>query len=389
MNQLPAPSAEAIHHSQQLSQVIHQRIDNAGGWIAFDQFMQMALYEPGLGYYSAGAKKFGIAGDFVTAPGISPLFGSVLANQIEQILIQPEFSSKSLQILELGAGEGCLAEQILQALEQKHVTLDRYMILEVSADLRTHQAEYLSQHLPAHLYSRIQWLDQLPEQLSGVIIANEVLDAVPVHLYQYKQGAVFELGVISRRGEFDWRLAERASEECAHIIQSHDLGESYTIEYSPAVSALVSSLAQTLSQGAVLLIDYGFDAKTYYHPQRNQGTLMCHYRHYAHSQPFFYPGLQDITSHVNFSQVAEAGVQHGLNLVGYLPQSNFLINCGMLDCLQVIPTNSKEYLRSVSQVQKLVSPAEMGELFKVIAFEKGLALSSYIGFHQGDQSFRL
>jgi SAM-dependent MidA family methyltransferase len=389
MNQLPAPSAEAIHHSQQLSQVIHQRIDNAGGWIAFDQFMQMALYEPGLGYYSAGAKKFGIAGDFVTAPGISPLFGSVLANQIEQILIQPEFSSKSLQILELGAGEGCLAEQILQALEQKHVTLDRYMILEVSADLRTHQAEYLSQHLPAHLYSRIQWLDQLPEQLSGVIIANEVLDAVPVHLYQYKQGAVFELGVISRRGEFDWRLAERASEECAHIIQSYDLGESYTIEYSPAVSALVSSLAQTLSQGAVLLIDYGFDAKTYYHPQRSQGTLMCHYRHYAHSQPFFYPGLQDITSHVNFSQVAEAGVQHGLNLVGYLPQSNFLINCGILDCLRVMPADSRDYLRSVSQVQKLVSPAEMGELFKVIAFEKGLALSSYIGFHQGDQSFRL
>ena len=389
MKQLPAPSIEAIQHSQTLSQAIHQAIKQSGGWLAFEQFMQMALYQPGLGYYSAGAKKFGSAGDFVTAPAISPLFAVAIANQIKQVLHQPEFASKPLQILELGAGDGRLAVQLLQQFIQQGITIDEYMILEVSADLRSLQAKYLSQHLPDEVFNRVHWLDQLPEHISGVILANEVLDAIPVHLFEYRQDKLYELGVALREGALDWQLAKNPSERYASIVQTYEFSDGYIVEFAPAVSALIGSLAKSIKQGILLLIDYGFDANTYYHPQRRQGTLMCHYRHHSHDQPFYYPGLQDITAHVNFTQVAEAGIVHGLNLIGYLPQSNFLINCGILDCLQTTPENSIEYLQATTQLQKLLSPAEMGELFKVIAFEKGLGLSSYLGFQQSDQSFRL
>jgi SAM-dependent MidA family methyltransferase len=393
---LPTPSPEAAQHSARLVEFIRREIAAQGGWISFARYMELALYAPGLGYYTAGAHKFGAAGDFITAPELSPLFGRTLARQVAEII-----AHSAPHILELGAGSGKLAADMLAELEQLGSLPDSYAILEVSADLRARQQTLMRERLP-HLLDRVHWLDALPEKFSGAIVANEVLDALPVHLVHWWDSTITERGVALARstppdarlsgglgaalGEHGFIWQERAISDAVllHAAQKITVPDDYVSEIGLAARGLINSLAQRLEQGAMLFIDYGFGAREFYHPQRSSGTLMCHYRHHAHDDPFFLPGLQDITAHVNFTDIAECGIDAGLELMGYTNQAFFLINCGITALLQdTSPENLRDYLPLSAQLQKLTSPAEMGELFKVIVLEKKM-VSPLCGFMRGD-----
>ena len=376
---LPAPSPEAAAHSAELIQLIAAEIGRQG-WIDFARYMELALYAPGLGYYAAGLTKFGGAGDFVTAPEFSPLFSRTLARQIAQLL---ELAGH--QVIELGAGSGRMARDLLLALAELDALPSRYSIVEVSAELRARQQQML-QDLPDALRSRVHWLDTIPARITGVVLGNEVLDAVPVHIVGWHDHGTLERGVAWDGRAFAW--AERPlqpgplAERTGALLPSPP----YISEVSLAVPALVRTLASALERGALLFIDYGFGRAEYYHPQRSRGTLMCHYRHRAHDNPFFAPGLQDITSHVDFTSVALAGVEAGLKLAGYATQAHFLVNAGITELLaHTPPQNVAEYLPLAAQAQKLLSPAEMGELFKVIAMTRGIE-DELVGFRAGDKS---
>lgn len=346
--------------------------------------MEMALYAPGLGYYSAGMQKFGAGGDFVTAPEISSLFGRTLARQAAQVVR----AGGDGDVMELGAGTGRLAVQLLAELQQLNALPGRYLILEVSAHLRAVQQETIRQELPAVLASRVEWLDALPEKFAGCMVGNEVLDALPVHLVAQLEDGLYERGVGVEGGTFVWR--ERTIDGVlADTARSLALPQGYVTEVCQAAPALIASLAERLQHGALLLIDYGFPHREYYHPQRSGGTLMCHYRHHAHDDPFIYPGLQDITAHVDFTAIAEAGVAHGLHVSGYVSQAQFLINSGITDLLtQVSPSDAAAYFPLAAEAQKLISPAEMGELFKVIALSKEM-VEPLLGFVRGDKRHTL
>ncbi|MFZ5523603.1 MAG: class I SAM-dependent methyltransferase [Pseudomonadota bacterium] len=383
---LPAPSPEATQHSERLAEFIRRDIAAHGGWISFARYMELALYAPRLGYYTAGAHKFGAAGDFITAPELSPLFGRTLARQVAEIM-----AHSSPHILELGAGSGKLAADMLAELEKLGCLPDSYSTLEISADLRARQQALIREHLP-HLLDRVRWLDALPERFSGAIIANEVLDALPVHLVHWRDSAITERGVAVRDNNFIWQERTISDAALLHAAQQITVPDDYVSEICLSARGLINSFAQRLDRGALLFIDYGFGAREFYHPQRSSGTLMCHYRHHAHDDPFFLPGLQDITAHVNFTGIAECGIDAGLELIGYTSQAFFLINCGITDLLKnTSPENLRDYLPLSAQLQKLTSPAEMGELFKVIALGKNLVLSSVegmanplCGFARGD-----
>ena len=386
---LPQPDSDAVAHSAALLSSIQSLIASRGGWINFSQLMDAALYTPGLGYYSGGAKKFGLSGDFVTAPEISPLFAQTVARQAEQVLNALQIQNKPNDILELGAGTGRLAKDLLLELSKLDQLPTRYMILEVSAHLREVQQATLKAALPDELIKRVVWLDALPDHFNGLIFANEVLDALPVHIVKKTLEGVSEMGVVLAYEGLAWEEKPVLLPVLKDFVEALYLMDGYTTEICLASSGLVSSLASSLQSGMLLMIDYGFSRSEYYHPQRNQGTLMCHYRHRSHGDPLVYLGLQDITSHVDFTRVAEAGVANGLELVGFLTQAQFLINAGITELLQATPvTDSAIYLPLVASAQKLLSPAEMGDLFKVIAFEKNLDIP-YIGFSSGDKSHTL
>ena len=380
MSSLPIPGAEAQKHSEQLCELIHLDIKLQGGWIPFSRFMELALYAHGLGYYSAGASKFGTAGDFTTAPELSSLFGRTFAHQLVEVM-----TLTTPHILELGAGSGKLAIDILSELERINQLPVIYSILEVSADLRQRQQQLLSLHLP-HLIERIQWLDALPEQISGAVIGNEVLDALPVHLLHWTDSKLSERGVASNNNKFVWQDQTATTPTLLELAQQISVPNHYLSEISLTARGLVSSLCERLSTGALIFIDYGFGHREYYHPQRSSGTLMCHYRHQAHDDPFYLVGLQDITAHVDFTAVAESAIDHGANLLGYTSQAHFLINGGITELISnVSPDNLSEYLPLSAQIQKLTSPAEMGELFKVIALGKGID-APLRNFLTGDKS---
>ena len=383
MATLPIPSAQQQAFSQQLSALIQQKIKNNQGWISFAYFMNMALYAPGLGYYSGGAQKFGLAGDFVTAPEISPLFAKTLALQAAQIL-----AAMQGDILELGAGTGKLAADLLLELQALDSLPKQYFILEVSDHLRQMQRETLQEKLSQDLFKRVVWLEKLPVNFIGLIIGNEVLDAIPAHLIINTETGLCERGV-SFEQTFIWQDKPLQKGNLRDEVSAYSLPSHYLTEVCPAATGLMNSLADCLKQGVILMLDYGFGVAEYYHPQRNQGTLMCHFQHYAHSNPLINIGLQDITAHVNFTAIAEAGVSQGLSLAGYCNQASFLINCGMLDILRkTSPSNMAVYAPLTAAAQKLLSPAEMGELFKVIAFSKNFD-EPLIGFKDGDKSHTL
>ncbi len=387
MTTLPTPSTDAKKHSEQITSLIRHTIEEAGGWLDFFQFMQLALYAPSLGYYSAGSQKFGDSkksgGDFVTAPEISPLFAQTISRQIEQVLQEIDGD-----ILELGAGTGKLAADVLLTLARLNRLPSKYFILEVSNHLRQVQLETLQKKLPADLMQRVEWLNELPTKFEGVVMANEVLDAIPVHMVHVEKQGLSERGVAWRDG-FVWQDKVTTREDLLEAAAKQHLAEGYITEFCPAASGLIASLARMLQRGIILMIDYGFSAREYYHPQRNQGTLMCHYQHYAHTEPLINVGLQDITAHVDFTSIAYAGVNHGLTLSGFSSQAQFLMNCGILEIMsQVSPQDMASYAPLAAAAQKLLSPAEMGDLFKVIAFSKNLE-EPLIGFENGDKSHTL
>lgn len=386
---LPQPNADAIAHSLALSEKIHQAIQLNEGWMSFADFMHSALYEPGLGYYSGGAKKFGFAGDFVTAPEISPLFAKTVANQVAQVIETLKNENIQGDVLELGAGTGRLAKDLLLALYDSEIQIQHYFILEVSAYLRGVQREKLQAELPAELFEKVVWLDTLPNQFNGFILGNEVLDALPIHIVKKRKQGLFEVGVISDKSQFSFQEKPLKDAQLNQFVESLNLSENYSIEVCPAATGLIASLAEMLEKGALMMIDYGFSRAEYYHPQRHQGTLMCHYRHHAHDNPLLYLGLQDITAHVDFTRIAEAGVHAQLDLAGFTTQAQFLINAGIMKFLEEAAGGKQEnYLPVVAAAPKLLSPAEMGDLFKVIAFSKNLDID-LIGFSAGDKTHTL
>ncbi len=384
---LPEPSAEARAHSQRLSRHIRDAIHSADGWVPFSRYMELALYAPGLGYYTAGARKLGASGDFVTAPELSPLFGQTLARQLAQ--------AESLgfdTVLELGAGTGALAAALLEELEALGSLPRQYLILELSPDLRERERDLLTRRVP-HLVERVAWINQLPRPLEGVVIANEVLDAMPTHIVRNNDGIIEEAGVCNKddngkdTSTGGFAMAFRPAEgELYRQATALELAPGTTTEIQLVAQAFMRSLAASLTHGLALFIDYGFASREYYHAQRSSGTLMCHYRHHAHDDPFYLPGLQDVTTHVDFSAIANAAGDGGLDLAGYVTQAQFLINCGITEVLSAVsPEDTLRYLPLANAANRLLSPAEMGELFKVIAFTKGLSVP-FLGFSGGDRS---
>ncbi len=394
MLSLSTPTGSAYQHSCAVQEMICAEIATAGGWIPFTRYMELALYAPGMGYYCGGAAKFGGTGDFVTAPEISPLFGKAVAQQGAQVL--ECMGENSNNILEFGAGSGKLALDLLLEMEKLERLPKHYFILEVSGELQNRQKE-LFEKLAPHLLSRVDWLEHLPAKFEGLILANEVLDAMPVHLVVWRGTNLFERGVAWNGRALEWsdhilvnrELFKVARELSPQINSDGENVGTYVSEISLSTRRFMRSLAGILQQGAIVLIDYGFGYSEYYHSQRNRGTLMCHYRHHAHEDPFYFPGLQDITSHVDFSAIAQVATAEGLELLGYTSQAHFLINCGITEILARIPAeNAGDFLPLANQLQKLVSPAEMGELFKVIVFGKNIQ-QPLIGFASGDKSHQL
>jgi SAM-dependent MidA family methyltransferase len=375
---LPRPSPEALAHSEAVTRRIRDEIDAAGGWISFARYMELALYAPGLGYYAGGAVKFGGAGDFITAPELTPLFGQALARVAAEVLART-----GGDILELGAGSGRLAMDVLLELERLERLPERYLILEVSPDLRQRQRALLAGQAP-HLLGRVAWQDALPDALRGVVLANEVLDALPVHLMHWTAEGGFERGVAwipsppappplaGEGGMFVWADRPVAAPGLAEAMARLPVVAPYLSEVNLAAPALVASLAARLEQGLMLLADYGFSRAEYYHPQRQAGTLKVHYRHHSLDDPFFLPGLADITAHVDFTAVAEAARGTGLGLLGYASQGRFLLDAGLLDLLAAMTPGTPGYIRAAQAVQKLVQPHEMGELFKVMVLGRGV-----------------
>ncbi len=383
---LPVPHPEALAHSRALAARIADEIAAADGWIGFDHYMERVLYTPGLGYYSGGAEKFGAAGDFVTAPELGPLFAQTLAVQVAEIL-----RHSAANVVEVGAGSGRLAADLLCELERLSALPAAYHILDLSGELRARQQATLERYAP-HLASRVRWLDRLPQRFDGLVLANEVLDAMPVHLVHWCGETILERGVSSVDGQLVYRdrpAGGKLLDRARSLAADGAIAPGYVSELALAAPAWVAQWAGILGHGVLLLIDYGFPRHEYYHPQRTTGTLMCHYRHRAHSDPFYLPGLQDITAHVDFTAVVEAAVAAGLDLLGYTTQAAFLFNCGLTDVLARVPASDpRRYLPLANAAQKLISPAEMGELFKVIALGRGFR-PPLRGFVSGDRSATL
>lgn len=376
---LPEPDADAAAASARLVKHIQEEIRRAGGWIPFARYMELALYAPGLGYYSGGARKFGAAGDFVTAPELSPLFAEALAAQLEPIL-----AASVPRILEAGAGSGALAVGLLLELERRGAAPERYEILELSGELRARQQDTLARGAP-HLADRVAWLDALPDTFSGAVVANELLDALPVNVVAWREDGLFERGVALENGAFVWQERPATGALLAVSQGLTFVSAPYVSEINLAARAWIAEWGRILRQGALLVIDYGFPQREYYHPQRAGGTLMCHYRHHAHTDPFWLPGLNDITAHVDFTAAAEAGHEAGLDVLGYTSQAQFLLNCGLAQLLEQHQADGPAaYAVLASGVQKLISPAEMGELFKVLMLGRGID-APLPGFARGDR----
>ncbi|GJM05112.1 MAG: SAM-dependent methyltransferase [marine bacterium B5-7] len=387
---LPVPDQDALIQSEKLIGCIKAALDAQGGAISFDEYMNLALYEPGLGYYSAGSRKFGSEGDFVTAPELSPIFSQCLAHQCKQVL--NEFDTGI--ILELGAGTGAMAREILLELEKQNSLPNKYLILEVSADLKQRQQASLKETIP-HLIERVEWLDALPEdEIVGVILANEVLDALPVKRFKKTVGGFKELKVGLGDNQFIWVESDAEGELLNSLEElENDLStsfpENFISEINTQLGSWLSGLENVLNKGVMFFIDYGYSAAEYYHPERMDGSLLCHYRHRVHSDPFYNPGLQDITCSANFTAIAECADSIGLHVSGYTNQTYFLFGCGLEELLaDMNQLDIKAQTKIAQQVRILTMPEEMGERFKVMALTKDYN-SILQGFTLMDQRVRL
>jgi SAM-dependent MidA family methyltransferase len=377
---LPDPPADALQASLALQSRIRQAIAADDGWISFSRYMDLSLYTPGLGYYAGGAVKLGKDGDFTTAPEISALFGATLAKFASDL-----FGGAPLNILEFGAGTGKLAGDFLSAAAESGTKVANYQIVEVSSELRARQQRALAN------YPQIEWLDAPPAAFTGLVIANEVLDAMPVPLLVRRHGRWLERGVALDGSDFRFVDRECVQGMAGQIPGEPSLPDGYLTEVHPQQAGfmrLVGEMLRAGNGGAALMIDYGFPASEYYLPQRSGGTLMCHYRHHAHADPFYLPGLQDITSHIDFSEIARAGLDAGLEVGFYMSQAAFLIGAGLPNLLEgQRAADPLHWLPLSNAVQKLTSPAEMGELFKAMLFVDRIEVPAYL--QPLDQSYRL
>ncbi len=356
--------------SAALARLVREAIARNGGWLPFDRFMAMVLYAPGLGYYANPGRKFGLmpdsGSDFVTAPELSPLFGKALARQVAQALQ----ATGTDEVWEFGAGSGALAAQLLQTLGR---SVRRYTIVDLSGSLRERQHERLQAFMP-----QLEWVDALPEHMQGVVVGNEVLDAMPVQLLHFGTSGWEERGVVLHEQGLAW--GDRPTAMAAPFETPPPVGT--VTEVHPQAEAFIATLADRLIRGAAFFIDYGFPQREYYHPQRTGGTLMCHRAHRVDADPLSELGRKDITAHVNFTGIALAGQDAGLQVLGYTSQARFLLNCGLAELLQGADA------RTTAPAQKLLMEHEMGELFKVIGFAQGGEFDA-LGFSRGDRSHTL
>lgn len=385
--ELPLPDDDAVRHSERLIDSIKNEIEKNEGLISFQRYMELALYAPGLGYYAAGSAKLGEEGDFVTAPEISSLFSHALAKAILPVL---KLDSEQV-ILEVGAGRGRMAADILLFLKKENQLPKEYWILELSADLRERQQQTIESLAP-DLIDKVKWLDELPESFSGIVLANELLDAMPVQLFQKKENDINEINVVWREerfcfqfsSSFDARLISRVKEIESELEAT--LNSGYISEINFSAEDWIKSIAERLQQGIIILMDYGFPRHEYYHAERQQGTLMCHYRHRSHPDAFVFPGLQDITAHVDFTAMADAALEAGMQVMGYTNQAGFLLGAGLLglaamddsailDQEHLNQTDVATQMEIAGQIKKLTLPHEMGELFKVIGFSKNIEIT--------------
>lgn len=365
---LPTPNEEAKTHSGKLTQLIRREIEKSGGYINFARFMELALYAPGMGYYSAGSFKLGKEGDFITAPEISPLFAQCIASQCQQVLAELNGGD----ILEIGGGTGVFAKDLLLELDKRDQLPNNYYILDVSADLRARQKKLIKFACP-ELFHRVKWLDSLPRKISGVIFANEVLDAMPVHCFSIDEAGIQERGVKWDRDRFRWHFGTPGSalnQRIQALQKEFSLPTGYTSEVNLTLTAWIQTLSNLLKKGLMLFIDYGYGRAEYYHPERSQGTLSCFYQHYHHDDPFALVGLQDITAHVDFTTVAESATAAGLTLAGYATQESFLFACGLIDLANELPLSAKDQYQQSQAIKKLTLPSQMGELVKVMGLTK-------------------
>jgi SAM-dependent MidA family methyltransferase len=369
---LPGLTVEEAAHGARLEARVLEEIAGAGGWISFARYMQLVLYEPGLGYYSAGARKLGPAGDFITAPEVAPVFSRCFAQQCAEVL----GDLGGGDVLELGAGSGVMAAAMLAEFERLGTLPGRYRILDVSADLRERQRAALAGSVP-HLLDRVDWLDRLPDGHAGVIVANEVLDAMPVERFVMRGGQVNALGVTAHLGCLGWsevRATDRLREAVRSIEREAGSAwpEGYVSEVNLGLGDWIAALGASLARGVMLFVDYGLPRREYYSPERSSGTLLCHFRHRFHEDPFARPGLQDITAWVDFTAVAEGAVTAGLELAGYTTQAHFLIGSGLGERVaDVAALDLVQRLNLSRQAMVLTLPGEMGERFKAIAVAKG------------------
>ncbi|MDH5230335.1 MAG: SAM-dependent methyltransferase [Gammaproteobacteria bacterium] len=393
-SQLPLPDKYALAQSNALKAIIIQAIEQHQGKISFSQFMQMCLYQPGLGYYVAGSHKFGEGGDFVTAPELTPLFSHCLAEQCAQVIREMNHSA---DILEFGAGRGVMAADVLLSLEQLKCLPKNYFILELSPELRQRQQQTLKTKAP-HLYDCVTWIESLPddESFKGIILANEVLDAMPVERVRiYRHGEFKQLMVALDADQFvyveqDLKNVDikKHMQSIFHLVEDME-SEFIDVEINTSLQPWLQSVYQILHRGLVLLIDYGYPDYEYFHPQRRRGTLACHYQHRVHDDAFVYVGLQDITAHVDFSDLAQRAENIGFDLLGYTSQAHFLTACGIEEKLQNLDQSDvKRFLSLVQPVKRLLMPQDMGEQFKVIALGKQLK-QELVGFSLINQSGKL
>ena len=381
---LPEPPPQAQARSLQLKERLLRTIAREGP-MPFSRYMEKVLYTPGLGYYSSGLPKLGETGDFTTAPEISPLFGQCVARQVDQILSRLPAGG---HVLEFGAGSGKLARDMLLTLAETGTLPQRYQIVELSADLQARQRQLLQESLPQELFGRVEWCSRLPEApWEGVVIANEVLDAMPVEVFQLWPDTAWRMGVDAEDGELVWRelpITEPHLQRIANALmeQVQPASPGYRAEVNLNLRPWLSSLADFLTRGAVLLIDYGFSREELYQKERLNGSLRCFYQHRVHDNPFFWPGLQDITAHVDFTAVAEAGFEAGFRITGFTTQAHFLMSTGLLE---QVPTDLPvtEQLKLAQQIKTLTLPDEMGEVFKVMALTRDLE-GALMGFQLVD-----
>ena len=388
MNILPL-SPEQQAHLDETTRLISQEIGRLGGTMPFDRYMELALYAPGLGYYQNASYKIGAAGDFITAPEISPYFSRCLARQCAQVLTELGQGS----ILEFGAGSGVMAADILSELEAMGCLPEQYLILDLSGYLQQRQRRTLENRAP-HLMGRVSWLRQLPEDgFRGVVLGNELLDSMPVHIFRKNASGLQEKYVAEQDGSFvsQWHTADQALQAAVEKIEQRygKLDDGYVSEVNLRLQPWMNLLQPLLEQGVLLLIDYGYPGAAYYHPERSMGTLICHYQHRSHDDPLILCGLQDITANVDFSAVAYAGMEVGLELAGYTTQANFLLGCGLDQLLgQLDPEAEENYINTMQGVKQITLPSEMGERFQVIALARDFSIP-LIGFGFRDLTSRL